>query len=104
MIGTEVYHPFDKSLPETTGTDFYTAQVKGYTLHDSVYGELGSIEDVLQFPQQRIFQVKKGFKEILIPAVADFIIKIDHTNRAVFVKTPEGLVDLYLGTNSQEEE
>ncbi len=103
LIGSEIYHPFDKASPETIGTDFYTAQIKGYILHDTVHGELGSVDDVLQFPQQRIFQVKKGFKEILIPAVADFIIKIDHTSRTIYVKTPEGLVDLYLVTNSQEE-
>ncbi|MDP5061911.1 MAG: 16S rRNA processing protein RimM, partial [Maribacter sp.] len=32
----------------------------------------------------------------LIPVNDDIVTKIDRENKSIFVKTPEGLVDLYL--------
>ncbi|MGA9588941.1 MAG: 16S rRNA processing protein RimM, partial [Salegentibacter sp.] len=43
------------------------------------------------------FEIKNGDKQILIPMNDEFIQKIDKTNKTIYLNTPEGLVDLYLG-------
>jgi 16S rRNA processing protein RimM len=43
-----------------------------------------------------MFEIENGDVEIFIPMIDDFIKKIDRENKQIHVKTPEGLIDLYL--------
>ena len=40
--------------------------------------------------------VKKGDKELFIPITDEIITKVDRENKSIHVRTPEGLVELYL--------
>ncbi|MCK0160858.1 ribosome maturation factor RimM [Allomuricauda sp. F6463D] len=95
LIGSELYLPLTM-LPPLTGNKFYFHEVIGFTLMDEVYGDIGVVESVNDSTSQDLFEVKKGDKELLIPISDAIITKVDRENKTIHVKTPEGLVDLYL--------
>ena len=45
---------------------------------------------------QALFEVDRNGIEILIPMNDEFIIKVDRKNKSILVKTPDGLIELYL--------
>ncbi|USD23842.1 ribosome maturation factor RimM [Flagellimonas marinaquae] len=96
LIGSELYLPLTM-LPPLTGNKFYYHEVIGFTVKDELHGDIGIVESVNDSASQDLFEVKKGDKELLIPVSDDIITKIDRENKTIHVKTPEGLVDLYLG-------
>jgi 16S rRNA processing protein RimM len=96
LIGSELYLPLTM-LPPLKGNKFYYHEVIGFTILDEVHGDIGIVESVNDNASQDLFEIKKGDKELLIPVSDDIITKVDRENRAIHVKTPEGLVDLYLG-------
>jgi len=95
VMGSELYLPLS-FLPELTGNKFYYHEVVGFTLQDSVHGDIGKITGVNDSTTQALFEVKKGDKQLLIPINDEIITKVDRENNTIFVTTPEGLVDLYL--------
>ena len=96
IIGSELYLPLTM-LPPLKGNKFYFHEVIGFTVLDEVHGNIGIIESVNDSASQDLFEIKKGDKELLIPISDDIITKVDRDNKSIHVKTPEGLVDLYLG-------
>lgn len=103
LLRQQLYLPLS-FLPKLKANEFYFHEVAGFKVIDNDYGEVGVVENVLDFPQQNILQIKKGDKEILIPIKKEFILKVDRTNSIIEVSTPEGLIDLYLNDNKSEEE
>lgn len=103
LVKAQLWLPLS-ALPPLKGNRFYFHEVIGFTVIDDEHGNIGTIESVLDFPQQKIFQVKKDDKEILIPVLDHILKKVDRKNRIIEVKTPEGLVELYLGTTESQEE
>lgn len=95
IMGSELYLPLS-FLPELTGNKFYFHEVIGYNLIDDVHGDIGTIQSINDTTSQALFEVLKGEKQLLIPINDDIITKVDRENKTIFVKTPEGLVDLYL--------
>ena len=95
LTGKEVYLPLEM-LPKLSGKQFYYHEVKGFTLIDETHGELGPITDVLEYPTQAILQVFKDKKEILIPILEHVIQKVDRKAKKLYVKAPEGLIEMYL--------
>ena len=96
IIGAELYLPL-AMLPPLSGNKFYFHEVIGFSLMDKMYGNIGVIKSINDSASQDLFEVEKGDKQLLIPINDDIITKVDRKNRTIHVKTPEGLVDLYLG-------
>ncbi len=95
LVGCELFMPLS-ALPHLSGNKFYFHEVIGFTVIDEVYGKLGIIDTVLEYPNNPIFQILHGEKEVLIP-IADHIIKnVDRPNKTITVRAPEGLIDVYL--------
>ncbi|MFI5151454.1 MAG: ribosome maturation factor RimM [Bacteroidia bacterium] len=103
LLNKEVFLASD-SLPKAGGADFYTDELLGFRVEDEIHGVLGLLEEVLEMPMQRIFRVLEKEREILIPAVPEFIRTIDRVNKVILLKAPEGLIDIYLGNKGKEEE
>ncbi|UOB16130.1 ribosome maturation factor RimM [Abyssalbus ytuae] len=95
LLKCELYLPLD-FLPELTGNQFYFHEITGFTIEDTNYGVIGIIKGVNDTTAQSLFEVEKDGKEILIPMNDEFIVKVDRDNQTILVKTPEGLIDLYL--------
>ena len=93
ILGKHVYLPISM-LPELEGDKFYFHEVIGFEIEDKTLGIVGVIESVNDTTAQPLFEVKQGSKEILIPMIDQFLVKIDRENRKVIMDLPEGLVDL----------
>ncbi len=95
IIGSELYLPLS-FLPKLTGNKFYFHEVIGFTVIDEAHGNIGNIQSVNDTTSQALFEILKGDKELLIPINDDIITRVDRENKTIHVRTPEGLVDLYL--------
>jgi 16S rRNA processing protein RimM len=69
--------------------------VTGYVLNDKTKGDLGSINEVIDMPGQKMFSITIKEQEVLLPFTPDLIVKIDHKAKTVFYNAPEGLIDMY---------
>jgi 16S rRNA processing protein RimM len=67
--------------------------VIGLFVRDEQGNELGTLEDVLQYPAHDIYVVRGGGREIQIPAVKEFITAIDIHARSMTVRLIEGMVE-----------
>jgi 16S rRNA processing protein RimM len=103
LIKKSLYLPLS-FLPALTGKKFYFHEMPGYTVIDKKYGPIGIVEEVLDYPQQAIFQIKFGEHEILIPAKEEFIVSINRNTKQLELDAPEGLIDLYIHMNDKNDE
>ena len=71
-------------------------EIIGFKVIDITHGDIGIIETILQLPQQKIMQIKKGKAEILIPIRNEFIMAIEKENKTVRISAPAGLIEIYL--------
>jgi 16S rRNA processing protein RimM len=95
LIKSEVFLPLE-FLSKLEGDKFYFHEVIGFTMEDINYGKVGTIVSINDSTAQALFEVENNGTEILIPMNDEFIEKVDRKNKTIFVKTPEGLIDLYL--------
>ncbi len=66
--------------------------VIGFTLVDETVGEIGVVEDLVELPQQLLFQTTYHGNETLIPAVDEFVIEINEKKKIIILNLPEGLL------------
>lgn len=101
LTRTSLYLPLS-FLPPLKGKKFYYHEVLGFTVTDKIHGEIGTIQNILDYPTQALFQIKKGETEILLPVKEEFIISIDRISKTIAVNAPEGLIDIYLNPTPEE--
>lgn len=95
LIKSDVYLPL-KFLPKLEGNKFYFHEVIGFAVEDINYGKVGVLVSINDSTAQALFEIENDGNEILIPMNDEFIEKVDRKNKTILVKTPEGLIDLYL--------
>ena len=95
LLKCDVYLPLSL-LPELEEDQFYFHEIIGYTVEDAEHGVIGQLSGVNDTTSQALFEIEKDGKQILIPMNDQFLEKVDKKNRVIYVKTPEGLIDLYL--------
>lgn len=71
-------------------------EIVGYSVIDENLGDIGKITDIIEMPQQILLQIEYKGKEILIPAIEEFISDIDHKSKSLKISAPDGLINLYL--------
>lgn len=96
LAGHDIYLPLDL-LPRLDGNKFYFHEVVGFRVVDSVYGDIGVLQQVIEYPAQPLFQIDKNGTEILIPVIDPVIDKVDRKLKTIFITAPNGLIALYLG-------
>lgn len=95
LIGSELYLPL-QMLPQLSGNKFYFHEVIGFTLMDEVHGDIGTIASINDTTSQALFEVEKDGVELLVPISDEIIKEVKREQRQILVRTPDGLVDLYL--------
>ena len=79
----------DVPLPEG---QYFDQELAGLTARDAETGEvLGTVEEVLTYPAHKIYVVRGGKDEYLVPAVPAFIAGIDMEGGCVDIHMMEGL-------------
>ncbi len=102
LVKKEIYLPLT-ALPKLSGNKFYFHEVKSFTVTDENFGEIGKVEEVLDYPAQAVFQVFHNGKEVLIPVSDDVIVSLDRSSKIIHIKAPEGLLELYLGEKNKSQ-
>jgi len=83
---------FDREDVELPEDRYYIQDLEGCTVVDDATGEtVGTLKEVLQLPAQDVYVVRGKDREILIPAVEEFILDVDTDARTVRVRMMEGL-------------
>jgi len=59
--------------------------------------KLGTVESVIEQPQQVLLQTSINNKEVLVPVNESTLKKIDRKKKEVHVSLPDGLLEIYLG-------
>lgn len=95
FIGRELYLPV-QVLPPLSGKKFYFHEVEGFEMIDQRLGSIGLCKSVLERSSQPIFIIEHpSGKEVLIPAVDEFIDEIKREQKQILLNCPEGLVEVY---------
>ena len=87
--------PLDR-LPKLEGNKFYFHEVIGFNVIDEEKGNIGTIREIYDNMTQPIMAIDFGEKEILIPLIDEVIKQVDRSNKAIHIKAPQGLIDIYL--------
>ncbi len=95
ITGCQIFIP-KTLLPKQKPTKLYSDNIEGYNVIDSVHGDIGIVQSILELPQQSLLSILFNGKEILIPIVEEIVRKVDHKNMTINIEAPEGLIDLYL--------
>ena len=90
-------------LPRPAAGERYLHQLEGCRVFLPDGAELGVIQGFLEAPGQEIWVIRAlGGEEVLFPAVRQFVRRVDLDQSQVVIDPPEGLLELYLGSGSQE--
>ncbi|MBO5809900.1 MAG: 16S rRNA processing protein RimM [Bacteroidales bacterium] len=95
LVGKNAYLPLEL-LPEKSGNDFYSHEVADYLVVDEERGELGKVNEIIEYPTQSLIQIIKDDKEVLIPIHDDIIKEVNREEKKIYIKAPNGLIDMYL--------
>jgi len=95
VMGCAIYLPLTM-LPKLEGDKFYYHEIVGFKTIDERLGFVGIMQGVNDSNAQPLFEILNGEKEILVPMVDQFIVKVDRENKQIILNTPPGLIDLYL--------
>ena len=71
---------------------YFECDLIGLAVETEQGDEVGVLEAILDIPDNRIFVVRKGTKEILIPAAKSFVTSVDLQRRRMVVR---GIDDLF---------
>lgn len=93
FVGAEVWID-PASLPEVTDGNYYWHQLQGLKVIDLDAGEIGTLESLLSTPGHAIYVVNGPYGEVMIPAVAALVKRIDLKTGTMHVVLPQGLVEL----------
>lgn len=89
----EAYCPPDVIL-ENNDDDLTWNHFIGYKVLDDVHGLLGEITDIDESTINILLVINHKDTELLIPAVEELILTVDHDNKQLIVELPDGLLDL----------
>ena len=97
LRGAEVLIPRER-LPELKEGEIYLADLPGFSvILDEANETIGTIADVDLSSGQEIWRiVTPGHKEILFPAVPEFVTQLDAETKTARIAPPPGLLEIYL--------
>ena len=102
LVGCKLFLPLD-NLPELDEDDFYYHDVMGYAVLDTHLGRLGIVSNFYELPRQDLLAMQYQGKEVLIPVNDDIVIGVNHEKKELLTNLPEGLLDVYLSNNQQDD-
>jgi 16S rRNA processing protein RimM len=85
-----------EDLSEEDGEKQALRAIVGFKVIDDEKGEIGKVKAIEEHPNNPLFIIQSGTKEILLPLNQDFFQKIDRRKKEVHISAPGGLIDFYL--------
>jgi 16S rRNA processing protein RimM len=93
LCGKAIQVPEDK-LTEIPNAKYYSEWI-GFLVTDRKLGEIGSVQDILEMPQQVMLQVLHQGREVLIPLNDDLVPGIDIQQKRITTDLPEGFLAIF---------
>jgi len=84
--------PRQECLPLPEGR-YYYFELVGFSVVSSQGMVVGELENIYSYPANDVYVVKNNKKEILIPAVDEFIENIDYEAGIITINSIDGLLD-----------
>lgn len=72
---------------------YFECDLIGMTVENERGDEVGEVETILEIPDNHVFVVRKGTKEVLIPAAKSFVTSVDLVRRRMMVRGIDDLVE-----------
>lgn len=79
-------------LPKLPRGEYYTFEILGLEVETEDGQKLGRVENIFSTGANDVYEVRKGKKEILIPAVDNVIMKIDLKAGLIIVRLLDGMI------------
>lgn len=95
ILKADIYLPLTL-LPKLTGNQFYYHEIIGFSVIEETHGDIGIVTGVNDTTAQALFEVQKEGRQILIPMIDEFILQVDRDHKKLHLKTPQGLIEMYL--------
>ena len=80
-------------LPNLTGNKIYIHDIIGCDVESEEGETLGVVQEVYKMPGHDQWEIKGKTKTFLLPAVKEFVKKIDKKQRKITIRLIEGLID-----------
>jgi len=93
LVGREIYADRG-ALPELPSDEYYWSDLLGLKVETEEGEALGELVDIIETGSNDVYVVKKGGREVLIPALDDVVLAVDLDASRMTVSLPEGLLDL----------
>ena len=94
FVNKEVFYPLEMVDEEDLLDNMSWDNLKGFNVIDDHKGELGIIRDIDDSTINVLIGIDYKGKELLLPAVDDFIKSVDYENKVLKVDIPAELFDL----------
>ena len=97
IVSKDIYlREKDLSSPpiDIPDSDLKYDELIGYLLADTEMGDIGTIKEIQQFPQQEMAVLDYDGREIYIPLHAKLISSYDEKAKKVTLRLPRGLLNL----------
>jgi 16S rRNA processing protein RimM len=102
LVGSYLYVRESERVRLPKG-QYYTRDIVGLAVVDEQGVIHGTVREVLKMPAHDVYVVSGQGNEILLPAVKEFILKIDLATRTMNVRLIEGMVEKEEGRTKSEE-
>lgn len=66
----------------------------GYSVIDRKVGNIGTVDQLLDYNQNLLLSIRKSKQEILIPLNEEIIVNVNHKKKEITIDAPEGLLDI----------
>jgi 16S rRNA processing protein RimM len=94
----------EADLPESGDDEVYMYELEGMSVELEDGTVVGTISNFILAPGQETWVISSAEgKEILFPAVEEFVLSVDLDEEKVIVEPPEGLLDIYLTESGKKD-
>lgn len=95
LVGRDIYGP-PGILSDGSDESWDPDECIGMLVSDEEHGELGEVVGMDGTDDNPVMVILHGSREIMIPLADEMIVGIDPEQNVMVVRTPPGLLDLYL--------
>jgi 16S rRNA processing protein RimM len=103
LAKSKLYLPLSMLPPLEGENAFYYHEVIGFQIIDEERGALGTVNTIYDLESNALISMIYRGKEVLIPIHDAFILRVDRDKQSLHVRLPEGLLEVYLESNQDEE-
>lgn len=103
IVNCDIYLPND-NLPELDENQFYYHEIIDFDIVDEQKGKLGKVTAVYTSDAQDLIAMAYQNSEVLIPVSDEIVKTIDREKKELYTNLPEGLLEIYLNSDSENEE